>query len=114
MRKLLRSTVIVRASSLIHPEPGLSINSSPGSTAAKSINAYYNPSFNEVVFRHHLAAAVLRPERGRRGDLWRHRRTGAASPPRFALFRLRDDDLEVFAGNDERTVFGNIEFVEQG
>ena len=40
-----------------------------------TINAYYNPSFNEIVFPgRHPAAALLRSQGGRCGELWRHRR----------------------------------------
>jgi putative endopeptidase len=40
-----------------------------------TVNAYYNPSFNDINFpRRHPAAALLRLHHRRGGELWRHRR----------------------------------------
>ncbi len=46
----------------------------------QTVNAYYNPALNEIVFpAAHPAAAVLRPERRRRRQLRRHRRRSSAT-----------------------------------
>ena len=47
---------------------------------APTVNAYYSQNMNEIVFsRRHFAAAVLRCQRRRRSELWRHWRRSLAT-----------------------------------